>query len=68
MKKKHSTKKESTTAKNLEKKFDEGESVLDYFETENKRVGVACPLGQFKRLIVRPPDGVLLGNRSLRLG
>lgn len=43
MKKKHSTKKESTTAKNLEKKFDEGESVLDYFETENKRVGVDLP-------------------------
>lgn len=35
MKKKESMTKSKTTAKNLEKRFDKGESVLDYFETEN---------------------------------
>ena len=43
MRKKNSIKKGSTTAGNLEKKFERGESVLDYFETENKRVGVDLP-------------------------
>jgi hypothetical protein len=44
MKKKRSTKKESTTtADNLESRFDRGEGVLDYFETENRRVGVDLP-------------------------
>ena len=43
MKKKRSIKKESTKANNLEDRFDRGESVLDYFDTENKRVGVDLP-------------------------
>ena len=43
MRKKNSTKRESTTAGNLEETFERGESVLDYFETENKRVGVDLP-------------------------
>lgn len=44
MKKKNITKSESaTTAENLEDKFDRGESVVDYFETETKRVGVDFP-------------------------
>jgi hypothetical protein len=43
MKKKSSTKKARTTAENLESRFDRGEGVLDYFETENKRVGVDLP-------------------------
>lgn len=43
MKKKSSTKKARTTAENLENRFDRGEGILDYFETENKRVGVDLP-------------------------
>ena len=43
MRKKNSIKRGSTTAGNLEEKFERGESVLDYFETENKRVGVDLP-------------------------
>jgi hypothetical protein len=43
MKKRKSTRKESTNSKNLENRFDRGESVLDYFDTENKRVGVDLP-------------------------
>jgi hypothetical protein len=43
MKKKSSTKKSRTTSENLEGRFDRGETVLDYFETENKRVGVDLP-------------------------
>ena len=43
MKKRKLIKKESTNAKNLEERFDQGEGVLDYFETENKRVGVDLP-------------------------
>lgn len=50
MKKKNSTKNESTNARNLESKFDRGESVLDYFETENKRVGVDLPPWVIKAL------------------
>lgn len=36
-------KKESTNAKNLKRRFDQGKTVLDYFETDNKRVGVNLP-------------------------
>ena len=43
MKKRKSTKKELTTSENLEARFDRGEDVLDYFDTENKRVGVDLP-------------------------
>lgn len=43
MKKRRSIRNVSTNAKNLEHRFDEGQSVLDYFETENKRVGVDLP-------------------------
>ncbi len=43
MRKKRFTRKESTHAKNLEDRFDDGAAVLDYFETENKRVGVDLP-------------------------
>ena len=43
MKKRKSIKRESTSAKNLEERFEQGEGVLDYFETENKRVGVDLP-------------------------
>jgi len=32
-----------TTAENLEKRFDEGEDVLDYFETGTQRVNVDFP-------------------------
>lgn len=34
MKKKRSTKKSVTTAKNLERRFDGGENVLDYFDAD----------------------------------
>jgi len=46
MKKKSSTEKESTTAKNLEKKFDAGESVLDYFDAgyATKRINLDIPI------------------------
>ena len=50
MKKKNSTKRGSTTAGNLEEKFERGESVLDYFVTENKRVGVDLPPWAIKGL------------------
>ena len=50
MRKKNSTKRRSTTAGNLEEKFERGESVLDYFETENKRVGVDLPPWTIKAL------------------
>ena len=50
MKKKNFTKRGSTTAGNLEEKFGRGESVLDYFETENKRVGVDLPPWAIKAL------------------
>ena len=50
MRKKNSIKKRSTTAGNLEEKFERGESVLDYFETENKRVGVDLPPWAIKGL------------------
>lgn len=50
MKRKNSTKRGSTTAANLEEKFERGESVLDYFETENKRVGVDLPPWAIKAL------------------
>ena len=50
MKKKNSIKRGSTTADNLEEKFERGESVLDYFETENKRVGVDLPPWAIKGL------------------
>ena len=43
MRKRNSIKRGSTTAVNLEEKFERGESVLDYFETANKRVGVDLP-------------------------
>ena len=50
MRKKNSIKKGSTTAGNLEEKFERGENVLDYFETENKRVGVDLPPWAIKAL------------------
>ncbi len=50
MKKKSSTRRGSTTASNLEEKFERGESVLDYFETANKRVGVDLPPWAIKGL------------------
>ena len=50
MRKKNSIKKGSTTAGNLEEKFERGASVLDYFETENKRVGVDLPPWAIKGL------------------
>ena len=50
MRKKNSIKKGSTTAGNLEEKFERGESVLDYFETENRRVGVDLPPWAIKAL------------------
>ncbi len=50
MKRRNSTKRGSTTANNLEEKFERGESVLDYFETENKRVGVDLPPWAIKAL------------------
>ena len=50
MRKKNSTTGGSTTARNLEEKFERGESVLDYFETENKRVGVDLPPWAIKAL------------------
>ena len=34
---------ESTTAHNLEERFNSGKNVLDYFDAENKRVGVDFP-------------------------
>ncbi len=43
MKKKHSTQKSLTTSDNLEERFEQGETILDYFVTENKRVGVDLP-------------------------
>lgn len=45
MKKKKSTKKSKTTAKNLEAKFDRGENVLDYFDLDKrvKRVNLDIP-------------------------
>jgi hypothetical protein len=42
--------KTSTTAANLEQRFERGESVLYYFETENKRVGVDLPPWAIKAL------------------
>ena len=44
MKRKKSTK-EATTAENLESRFDAGEEVLDYFETDNaiRRVSLDIP-------------------------
>ena len=50
MRKKSSTRRGSTTARNLEAKFDRGESVLDYFQTETKRVGVDLPPWAIKGL------------------
>jgi hypothetical protein len=43
MRKKNSTAKEATTADTLEEKFERGESVLDYFETENNPFRVDLP-------------------------
>ena len=45
MKRKKSTTKSKTTAKNLEERFDSGESVLDYFEydIQTKRINVDIP-------------------------
>ena len=45
MKKKKSTKKNKTNTKNLESRFDSGESVLDYFDTSKKtrRINVDIP-------------------------
>ena len=50
MKKKNSIKRGSTTASNLEERFERGESVLDYFVTENRRVGVDLPPWAIKGL------------------
>ncbi len=41
MKKKNSIK--DTTAKNLEERFDSGESVLEYFDTEITRINLDLP-------------------------
>ena len=51
MKKKKSTK-EITTAENLEKRFDAGEEILDYFETENaiRRVSLDIPSWAIEKL------------------
>jgi len=51
-KKKKSAKKSKTTAKNLEDKFDRGEDILDYFETETKvrRINVDIPDWAIKAL------------------
>jgi hypothetical protein len=46
----NSTKKLSTTARNLETKFNRGDSVLDYFQTRHKRVGVDMPPWAIKGL------------------
>lgn len=45
MKKKKSTEQSKTTAKNLEERFDKGESVLDYFDKGNviKRINLDVP-------------------------
>lgn len=45
MKKKTYTKKGRTTAKNIEEKFDKGESVIDYFDTEYaiRRINLDMP-------------------------
>jgi hypothetical protein len=48
MKKKTSASK--TTAENLESKFEEGENVLDYFDTNPKRVNVDFPHWTIQRL------------------
>ena len=51
MKKEKSTR-ETTKAENLEKRFDAGEAVLDYFETENviRRVSLDIPSWAIERL------------------
>ncbi len=50
MKRKNSTRRESTSARNLEERFDRGESILDYFETDNKRVRTDLPPWAIKAL------------------
>ena len=52
MKKKSSTTKVKTTAKNLEKRFARGASVLDYFDTENaiRRINLDIPEWALKTL------------------
>ena len=51
MKKKKSSK-EITTAENLEKRFDGGEEILDYFQTENavRRVSLDIPSWAIEKL------------------
>lgn len=50
MKKKKST--GATTAENLEKRFDGGEEVLDYFDTENaiRRLSLDVPIWAIEKL------------------
>lgn len=50
MKRKKSMKTKSTTSKNLESRFENGKNVLDYFESETKRVGVDLPPWAIKAL------------------
>lgn len=54
MKKKVFTRKSATTAKNLERKFDDGESVLDYFDADKaasiRRITLDMPEWALKAL------------------
>lgn len=41
---------EPTTAENLEEKFDNGEDVLDYFDTDVQRMNLDLPIWALKEL------------------
>lgn len=57
--------KKKISAEDLEQKFDEGEDVLEYFETENMRRP-----NKIQRISLDIPDWmlVLLDNEAARLG